>query len=220
MRSMLIDWVRNSVSTASPSWVPVVRGDGVPMNGMTGWARPFSAVATCTWPDYLERLKLGHNQISRGHWAADYPDPENFLFLLYGPQSRSRSQGENASNYANPEFDALFEKMKNMPNSPERQRVIDRMVEIARRDAPWIWGIHPKEYSLRHSWLSNDKPNNMARNSIKYLRLDVDKRAALRREWNRPVLWPAGLILLLLIGSAIPAVVSYRRRERMAARPA
>jgi ABC-type transport system substrate-binding protein len=176
--------------------------------------------AAFDWYRFQEKIRKGTTQLFRLGWNADYPDPENFLFLLYGPQSRSRSQGENASNYANPEFDALFEKMKNMPNSPERQRVIDRMVEIARRDAPWIWGIHPKEYSLRHSWLSNDKPNNMARNSIKYLRLDVDKRAALRREWNRPVLWPAGLILLLLIGSAIPAVVSYRRRERMAARPA
>ena len=55
-------------------------------------------------------------------WNADYPDPENFLFLLHGPQSRAKSQGENASNYVNPEFDALFERMKNMPNSPERQR--------------------------------------------------------------------------------------------------
>jgi ABC-type transport system substrate-binding protein len=172
------------------------------------------------WNRFQEKIRKGTTQIFRLGWNADYPDPENFLFLLYGPQSRAKSQGENASNYVNPEFDALFERMKNMPNSPERQHVIDRMVEIARRDSPWIWGIHPKDYSLRHSWLSNDKPNNMARNNIKYLRLDVDKRAALRREWNQPLLWPAGLILLVLIASAIPAVVSYRRRERMAARPA
>jgi hypothetical protein len=59
----------------------------------------------------------------------------------------------------------------------------------------------------------------MARNNIKYLRLDVEKRAALRAQWNKPVLWPLGLILLLLIVSAIPAVLSYRKRERMAARP-
>ena len=42
--------VMNSVSTARPSCVPVVRGDGYPMNETTGWARPFSAVATWTWP--------------------------------------------------------------------------------------------------------------------------------------------------------------------------
>jgi hypothetical protein len=34
------------------------------------------------------------------------------------------------------------------------------------------------------------------------------------------MLWPVALILLALVLSAIPAIVSYRRRERMAARPA
>ena len=66
----------------------------------------------------------------------------------------------------------------------------------------------------------NGKPHNMARNTVKYLRVDVDKRAALRRDWNQPVVWPAVLVLLLLAVSAIPAVQGYRRRERMAARPA
>jgi hypothetical protein len=63
----------------------------------------------------------------------------------------------------------------------------------------------------------NAKPNNMARNNLKYLRVDVAKREAMRREWNRPVVWPFLLILFILILSAIPAVSAYRRRERMAA---
>jgi oligopeptide transport system substrate-binding protein len=107
-----------------------------------------------------------------------------------------------------------------MPNSPDRQRVIDAMVGMVRHDAPWIFGFHPKEYSLRHSWLANAKPNDMAGNTTKYLRLDVPRREALRREWNRPVVLPAVLITLALVLSAIPAVLTYRRRERMAARPA
>jgi oligopeptide transport system substrate-binding protein len=177
-------------------------------------------VRTTDWNRFQEKIRKGTTQLFRLGWNADYPDPENFLFLLYGPQSRARTQGENAANYANPEYDALFEKMKSMVNGPERQRIIDRMVEIARRDAPWIWGIHPKDYSLRHAWLANDKPNNMARNSIKYLRLDVEKRAAMREQWNQPDLWPLFLVITFLIASAVPAVITYRRRERMAARPA
>jgi hypothetical protein len=59
----------------------------------------------------------------------------------------------------------------------------------------------------------------MARNKIKYYRIDPEARAALRAEWNRPVLGPIIAIVLLLALSAIPAVASYRRRERMAARP-
>ena len=177
-------------------------------------------IRTTDWNRFQEKIRKGTTQLFRLGWNADYPDPENFLFLLYGPQSRAKSQGENAANYANPEYDALFEQMKNMPNSPERQRIIDRMVEILRRDAPWIWGLYPKDYSLRHSWLANDKPNNMARNGIKYLKLDVEKRAALRREWNQPVLWPLGFLFLVLMALVVPAILSYRKRERMAARPA
>ncbi|MGH7126278.1 MAG: ABC transporter substrate-binding protein, partial [Stellaceae bacterium] len=175
-------------------------------------------IRTTDWNRFQEKIRKGATQLFRLGWNADYPDPENFLFLLYGPQSRARSQGENAANYENREYDALFERMKGMPNSPERQRIIERMVEIVRRDAPWVWGIYPKKYSLRHAWIANDKPNAMARNNLKYLRLDAAKRAALRREWNAPLLWPLGLILLVLALSAIPAVASYRRRERMAAK--
>ena len=177
-------------------------------------------IRTTDWNRFQEKIRKGTTQLFRLGWNADYPDPENFRFLLYGPQSRARTQGENAANYANAEYDALFEKMKNMENGPARQKIIDRMVEIARHDAPWIWGLHPKDYSLRHVWLANDKPNNMARNSIKYLKLDTELRAARRRAWNQPNLWPALLILALIIASAVPAFVTYRRRERMAARPA
>ncbi|HEY9530330.1 MAG TPA: ABC transporter substrate-binding protein, partial [Burkholderiales bacterium] len=177
-------------------------------------------IRTTDWNRFQDKIRKGDTQTFRLGWNADYPDPENFLFLLHGPQSRARTQGENAANYANPEYDALFERMKHMANSPERQRLIDRMVDIVRADAPWIWGVHPKSYSLRHSWVSNDKPNTMARNSMKYLKIDPAKRAELRAQWNRPVVGPLILIVLLLVASAIPAVVSYRKRERMAARPA
>jgi ABC-type transport system substrate-binding protein len=172
------------------------------------------------WNRFQEKIRKGTQQMYGLGWVADYPDAENFLFLLHGPQARADGAGSNSSNYVNPRFDALFERMKNTPNSPERQRVIDAMVEMVRHDAPWIFGFHPKDYSLRHSWLANAKPNDMAGNTTKYLRLDVQRREALRREWNRPVVWPAVLIVLALVLTAIPAVLTYRRRERMAARPA
>ena len=39
-------------------------------------------------------------------------------------------------------------KMKNMENSPQRQQIIDQMVEILRREAPWVWGFFPKAFSF------------------------------------------------------------------------
>jgi ABC-type transport system substrate-binding protein len=190
------------------------------------WRRQFARISLqleirdTDWNRFQEKIRKGGQQLYILGWNADYPDPENFLFLLHGAQARVKTQGENTSNYANAEFDALFERMKNIPNSPERQRIIDRMVELYRRDAPWVGGFHPVSYGLTHSWLMNGKPNNMARNNLKYLRVDVERRAALRREWNQPILWPAILILALLVVGSVPAFVSYRRRERMAAKPA
>ncbi|MGE0874455.1 MAG: ABC transporter substrate-binding protein [Burkholderiales bacterium] len=172
------------------------------------------------WNRFQEKIRKGSQQIYILGWNADYPDPENFLFLLHGPQSRARTQGENSSNYANPAYDALFEQVRHMPNSPERQRLIDRMLDIVRADAPWMFGFHPKDFSLSHAWVANGKPNNMAGNTLKYLRIDSARRDEMRAEWNRPVWFPLVLIAGLLAASVVPAVLGYRRRERMAARPA
>ena len=172
------------------------------------------------WNRFQEKIRNGTQQVYGLGWSADYPDPENFLFLLHGPQARADGAGSNSSNYTSPEFDALFERMKNMPNSTARQELIDRMVEIARRDAPWIFGFHPKDYILRHQWLANVKPNDMAGNTMQYLRVNPELRAELRRKWNGPLVWPVALVLLVLVISVIPAVSAYRKRERMAARPA
>lgn len=162
---------------------------------------------------FQEKIRKGNAQIFEWGWNADYPDPENFLFLLYGPQSRAKHGGENSTNYANPAFDRLFEQMKNMPNGPERQTLIDEAVQILRVDAPWIWGMHPKRYSLVHGWLANIKPNQMARNGLKYQRLDVQRREAARADWNTPVLWPLLLVILLLGVVLTPAWQAWRRKE-------
>jgi len=142
---------------------------------------------------FQDKIRKGDTQMFYWGWNADYPDPENFLFLLTSAQAKVGKGGENAANYSNPEYDRLFEQMKNMENSPARQAIIDRMLEILRRDSPWLWGYHPKDYVLQHSWVSNVKANVMANNKIKYWRVDTKLRDAMRRKWNQPVRWPLWL---------------------------
>jgi ABC-type transport system substrate-binding protein len=166
---------------------------------------------------FQDKVRTGAAQIFTWGWNADYPDPENFLFLFQSGQSKVKFQGENAANYSNPEFDALFDRMKSLENSPERQALVDRMVAILREDSPWLFGYHRKDYSLRHGWMTNLKPNQMARNGVKYQKIDVALREAKRAEWNRPVTWPLALGALLLALAVAPAVRVYRRRERATA---
>lgn len=163
---------------------------------------------------FQDKIRKGNAQLFEWGWNADYPDPENFFFLLYGPHKKVASGGENAANYDNPEFNRLFERMKDMDNGPARQQVIDAMLEIVRRDAPWIFAYYPKSFGLRHGWLHNVKPNLMANNTLKYRRIDPDLRAARRAEWNRPVLWPIVLLVAALVAVIAPAVIAWRRHER------
>ncbi|MBL8459451.1 MAG: ABC transporter substrate-binding protein, partial [Zoogloea sp.] len=54
---------------------------------------------------FQDKIRKGNAQLFYWGWNADYPDPENFLFLLYGAQGKVKSQGENAANYENAEYD-------------------------------------------------------------------------------------------------------------------
>lgn len=196
-------------------------GGGVGSKATTDWlGKQFQqidvqlVVRSTDWNRFQEKIRKGAVQLFYFGWNADYPDPENFLFLLYGEQGKVKFGGENAANYANPEYDRLFEKMRAMENSPERQRIIDDMLKILRHDAPWVWGFHPKEYSLTHAWLSNRKPNKVAHNTLKYQRIDAKLRAEKRSEWNRPVLWPLLVLFAVLAAAIAPAFRAWRRHEK------
>ncbi|MDT8403404.1 ABC transporter substrate-binding protein [Sulfuriflexus sp.] len=162
---------------------------------------------------FQDKMRNGTAQIFQWGWNADYPDPENFMFLLYGPNSKVGKSGENAANYDNAEFNALFDRMKNMDNGPARQAIIDAMVDIARRDGPWLWGLHPKAFSLHHAWYKNSKPNLMANNTLKYKRIEPELRAKQRMTWNKPVTWPLWTMLLVFVALILPGIISYRRKE-------
>jgi ABC-type transport system substrate-binding protein len=163
---------------------------------------------------FQEKMRTGNAQLFVWGWNADYPDPENFMFLLYGANSKVQFGGENAANYHNPEFDRLFEQMRNMDNTEQRYMIIQQLQEIVRHDSPWVFGFHPKNFSLYHGWYKNLKPNLMANNQLKYTRIDTAARAEKRRQWNEPLFWPLVLGGAVFVLMFIPAINAYRRRAR------
>ena len=163
---------------------------------------------------FQEKMRTGNEQIFIWGWNADYPDPENLFFLLYGPNSKVKNGGENAVNYHNIEFDHLFEQMRNMDNNEQRYQLIQQLQEIVRHDAPWVFGFHPKNFSLFHSWYENQKPNLMANNRLKYTRINTVARAEKRQQWNQPLFWPLWLSLIFFLLLLAPAFKAYRRRAK------
>lgn len=130
------------------------------------------------WPTFLEKLGRNQCQMFQLGWVADYPDAENFLQLFYGPNV---SPGPNHSLYKNPEVDALYEKVRVMPDSPERTALYAEMAALIVEDSPWIFLYNPMAYGLHHSWVLNYKPHDFSCGMVKYRKIDLKKR----REWKK-----------------------------------
>ena len=169
---------------------------------------------TTDYNRFQDKMRKGNFQIFSWGWNADYPDPENFMFLLFGPNGKVDNFGENAANYASPDFDLLFRLMENMDNGEARGDIIRNMTGILQEDAPWVWGFHPVSFGLSHAWMGNIKSNSMANNTFKYLKVDAAARDVLRSEWNKPRLLPVAVIVVLFVAVSLPAAWTIYRRFR------
>jgi ABC-type transport system substrate-binding protein len=85
------------------------------------------------FPELLKAEKQCKLQMRVASWIADYPDGDNFMQLLYGPNT---FQSNNACARI-PEFDKLYEKTQAMPPGPERDALYREMTKVIEAYAPW-----------------------------------------------------------------------------------
>ncbi len=105
-------------------------------------------------------------------WNADYPDAENFMQLLYGPNVGQ----ENHARFSLPAFDKLYEAARLLPDSPERTKLFDRMTELVLAYAPWRLMEHRMEDHLLQPWIRNYKPHPVRLAIWRYVDIDTTKR--------------------------------------------
>lgn len=171
-------------------------------------------IEATNYNQFQEKVRNGAYQLFTWGWIADYPDPENFLFLLWSDMARSKNGGPNTANFQNARYDELYLEMKSLPNGPRRQEVIDEMIGILQEERPWIELVHSEAYSLFHGWLKNVKPMGMSIPLTKYKDLDTDLRTQKREAWNQPVLWPIYVGLALAVVILIPGIVTFMRERQ------
>lgn len=128
-------------------------------------------------PRFIQKLSQGQAQLFRFSWTGDYPDPENFLQLFYGPNAGTC----NRVNYRDPAFDALYKGMLPLPDSPERDAKCREMSLLLARSCPWIFESHPVSFMLVHRWTGNYIPHDFGFNRWKYLSVDPVLRDTARK---------------------------------------
>ncbi len=171
-------------------------------------------IEATSYNQFHEKQRNGAYQIFESGWVADYPDPENFLFLLWSEMGTSKFGGPNAANFSNAEFDRLFLSMKTRENGPRRLADIRAMTAILERERPWIELFHREDYSLYHGWVKNVKPMGISAPTYQYRDVDPVMRAELRREWNEPIVWPAYVLVIVALALILPGVFTYLKERQ------
>lgn len=130
-----------------------------------------------SWPQFQDRLHAKKAQIFGAAWGADYPDSENMLQLLYGP---NESPGSNNSNFKNKQYDVDYLAASKLPPGPARDKFYVDMRNIFAKELPWIPNAHRLGYYATHGWMVNFKPHKMIYGWQKYLKIDQAKKKDLK----------------------------------------
>ena len=164
-----------------------------------------------------DEVKQGRHQLTFYSWTADYPDPENFAQLLYGPNaiSRSNSSGINSSNYQSKRYDALFEAMRSLTNTSERKKLLAQMRELVAEDCPIIPLVHIELVHFYQPWVGNYKLHPMALDAYQYVSVDASARHIWQQRHNRPRFDLLAALTALLLLATLPLVrVVHQERYR------
>lgn len=129
--------------------------------------------------DHLKAAKACQLMMWGAAWTADYPDGENFMQLLYGPNTGQSNNGC----YESKAFDALYRKMLALPDSPERNRLFREMTRQMEVDAAWVFGLSNERAQLIRPWVLGYKKHPILHAEWLYMDLAPrDEKAAAVRE--------------------------------------
>jgi hypothetical protein len=110
--------------------------------------------------------RLGKIRCATTGWYADYPDAENFMQLLYGPNKVEITMRASTCRHATSSMNrrARF-------GFPGRTRLFDKMTELVLA-APWRLSEHRLEDQLMQQWVKNYKPHPIRSQSWVYVDID------------------------------------------------
>ena len=118
--------------------------------------------------DHLKAAKTCHLMMWGAAWTADYPDGDNFMQLLYGPNTGQSNNGC----YESKAFDAFYEKSTRMPNSPERNFLFLEMTRQMEVDGAWSLHVSRERNQMIRPWVLGFKKHPILHAEWQYMDLE------------------------------------------------
>ncbi|NCN27541.1 ABC transporter substrate-binding protein [bacterium] len=88
---------------------------------------------------FMGSLQNKKFQVSFMTWEADYPDAENFLQLLYGPNG---APSPNFANFQDSRFDQNFKKMRALQDGVAKKALLEKLHQRVVAEMPWALMLH------------------------------------------------------------------------------
>ncbi|MGH7878602.1 MAG: ABC transporter substrate-binding protein, partial [Candidatus Binataceae bacterium] len=132
------------------------------------------------WSPLLEAVRQPNTvELASLGWEADFPDPSNFLEVLF---SKKQWGDNNDTFYANRRVDALLDQAAPVSDSASRYQLYDRAQKMVLADAPWVPLYHRVAYVIRQPWVNDYILNPMRPTRLEKIWLSAHATGAARHE--------------------------------------
>lgn len=96
-------------------------------------------------PDGCEMAMLG--------WLQDYPDPSNFMDILFNKKSIQKESSLNRCFYNNPKVNSILDAALGETDRAKRLKMYQNAEDIVVHDAPMLFMLHTERYMVYQPWV-------------------------------------------------------------------
>ncbi len=138
------------------------------------WQRNMTAIGvriefvTQKWPDLLKMARGGQLQMWQLGNRSSTTEGYGYLGLLYGANAGLA----NLSRFKLAEYDRLYDASRQLPDGPERAKMMREMSQLVAGYAPWKINAYRNENIILYPWVEGYKLNVFNIHPWQYLDLD------------------------------------------------
>jgi ABC-type transport system substrate-binding protein len=138
------------------------------------WLKSLEAVGlrikfnTAQWPENMKAARAGALQMWSLGSTSSEPDSQGALEYMYSPSIGSA----NLARFRLPAFDALFQRMLVLPDSPERAALFLEASNLVTAYMPYKIHAHRVNTDLTHPWITGWREALFRRESWQYVEVD------------------------------------------------
>ncbi len=119
---------------------------------------PVDTAGNLEWQTYQDAVQGGEHDLGMLGWIADYPDPDNFLYVLLSKEN-AKKPANNIAFYKNDALQELLLEGQRESSQEKRIEIYRKAQEIVRKDAPWVPIAHVKDVVAARANVANYKPH-------------------------------------------------------------